>query len=50
MTGSNRNSSKPSRPPYDYSIGEQMRRLLRLISSKSAEAMQDQVEFLGTWG
>ena len=30
-----------------YSIGEQIRRLLRLIKSKLAESMQDNTEFLG---
>jgi hypothetical protein len=33
-----------------YSVGEQMRRLLRLIGTKSAERMQDSVEFLSVWG
>ena len=33
-----------------YSVGEQMRRLLRIINRRSAEAMQDQVEFLSAWG
>lgn len=33
-----------------YSIGEQMRRLLKLIAAKSAEEMRDQVEFLSAWG
>lgn len=33
-----------------YSVGEQMRRLLRLIATKSAEDMQNQVEFLSDWG
>jgi hypothetical protein len=32
-----------------YSVGEQMRRLLKLIASRSAEEMRDQVEFLSTW-
>jgi hypothetical protein len=32
-----------------YSVGEQMRRLLRLIAAKSAEDMRNQVEFLSTW-
>jgi hypothetical protein len=32
-----------------YSVGEQMRRLLKIVSLKSAEAMQDQVEFLSAW-
>ena len=33
-----------------YSIGEQMRRLLKLVAVKSAEEMIDQVEFLSGWG
>lgn len=33
-----------------YSIGEQMRRLLKLIATRSAEEMIDQVEFLSAWG
>jgi hypothetical protein len=33
-----------------YSVGEQMRRLLKLIALKSAEEMKDQVEFLSAWG
>jgi len=33
-----------------YSIGEQMRRLLRIIASKSAEEMKNQLEFLSAWG
>lgn len=33
-----------------YSVGEQMRRLLKLIATKSATTMNDQVEFLNAWG
>ena len=33
-----------------YSVGEQMRRLLRLIAARSAEEMRNQVEFLTAWG
>jgi hypothetical protein len=33
-----------------YSVGEQTRRLLRLIAEKSAEEMRDQVVFLSNWG
>ena len=33
-----------------YSIGEQMRRILRIIATKSAEEMKNQVEFLSAWG
>src|SRR5438552_1452403 len=32
-----------------YSVGEQMRRLLRLIAAKTAEDMRSRVEFLGNW-
>jgi hypothetical protein len=32
-----------------YSLGEQMRGILRLIAVKSAEEMQNQVEFLSDW-
>ena len=32
-----------------YSVGEQMRRLLRLKASKSAEDMENWVEFLSAW-
>ena len=33
-----------------YSAGEQMRRLLRLITARSAEEMRNNVEFLSAWG
>jgi len=33
-----------------YVVGEQMRRLLRLVEMKSAEAMRNTVEFLSVWG
>ncbi len=32
-----------------YSIGELMRGILRLVAAKSAEQMENQVEFLSTW-
>ena len=32
-----------------YTVGEQMRRLLKLSAAKSAEDMQNQVEFLSAW-
>ncbi|MBO1345970.1 MAG: DUF5615 family PIN-like protein [Hormoscilla sp. GUM202] len=32
-----------------YSLGEQMRRLLRIIAVKSAEEMQNHFEFLSAW-
>jgi hypothetical protein len=32
-----------------YSVGEQLRRLMRLIGTKSAEEMINQVEFLSAW-
>lgn len=33
-----------------FSIGEQMRRLLRLVAARAPEAMQCQLEFLSAWG
>jgi len=33
-----------------YSVGEQMRRLLKLIAGKSADEMKNRVEFLSAWG
>lgn len=33
-----------------YSVGEQARRLLRLVATKSAEEMKNNVEFLSSWG
>lgn len=33
-----------------WSVGEQMRRLIRIIDSKSAEGMKDQFSFLSAWG
>jgi hypothetical protein len=32
-----------------YSAGEQMRRLLKLIATRSPEEMRDRVEFLSAW-
>jgi hypothetical protein len=32
-----------------YSVGEQMRRLLKLIETKSGEEMVNQIEFLSDW-
>ena len=37
-------------PQQRYSIGERIRRILALIAVKSAEEMQDCVEYLGNWG
>ncbi|MCC3413155.1 MULTISPECIES: DUF5615 family PIN-like protein [unclassified Microcoleus] len=36
-------------PRQSYSVGEQLRGLLNLIGSKSAEEMMNQLEFLGTY-
>ena len=33
-----------------YTVGDQMRRLLKLVGTKSAEDMKNQVEFLSAWG
>lgn len=32
-----------------YSVGEQMRRLLKLLAAKTAEDMHNHIEFLGDW-
>lgn len=36
-------------PQQRYGIGELMRRVLRLMHTKTAEEMQGQVEFLSNW-
>jgi hypothetical protein len=37
-------------PQQRYSVGEQVRRLLRLLDTHSAESMRDRVEFLSACG
>jgi hypothetical protein len=37
-------------PQQRYSVGEQLRRILVLASSLSAEQMKDRLEFLSSWG
>lgn len=37
-------------PQQQYSVGEQLRRLLKLIAAKSADEMGSCVEFLSKWG
>lgn len=32
-----------------HSVGEELRRLMRLISSRTAEQMRNRVEFLSSW-
>jgi hypothetical protein len=36
-------------PQQRYAVGEELRRLLRLIGTVSAEEMQNRVEFLSAW-
>ena len=36
-------------PQQRYSVGEQLRRILNLASSLSAEEMKDRLEFLSAW-
>ncbi len=36
-------------PQQQFSVGEQLRRLLRLMTTRSPEEMQNHVEFLGAW-
>jgi hypothetical protein len=37
-------------PQQRYSTGEQLRRLLRIINTKTAEQMRDYLGFLSAWG
>jgi Domain of unknown function (DUF5615) len=37
-------------PQQRFSVGEQLRRILRLRATTSAVSMRNQVEFLGNWG
>jgi len=37
-------------PQQRYSVGDLLRRLLRLIAARSAEEMKNQMEFLSGWG
>jgi hypothetical protein len=32
-----------------YPVGDQVRRLLRLVAAKSAEQMRNRIEFLSAW-
>ena len=36
-------------PQQQYSVGEELRRIMRLISRCSAEQMQNRLEFLSSW-
>lgn len=36
-------------PQQHYSVGEELRRIMRLISRCSAEQMQNRLEFLSSW-
>jgi len=33
-----------------FSVGEQLRRILRIRTAISADAMRDRIEFLANWG
>ncbi|MBW3541675.1 MAG: hypothetical protein KY476_15510 [Planctomycetes bacterium] len=37
-------------PQQTYSIGEHVRRLLRLRAGRTTDEMRDRVEFLSAWG
>jgi hypothetical protein len=37
-------------PQQRFSVGEQLRRILRLRATTTTETMRNQVEFLGHWG
>lgn len=36
--------------PQQFSVGEQFRRLVRLVNALSPEKMQNRLEFLSDWG
>lgn len=36
-------------PQQRYTLGEQLRRLLKLVATESTESMRDRVEFLSAW-
>jgi len=36
-------------PQQQYSIGEELRRMMRLINGRTAEQMQNRLEFLSSW-
>jgi hypothetical protein len=36
-------------PQRQYSIGEELRRIMRLISRRTSEEMQNRLEFLSSW-
>lgn len=36
-------------PQQRYTLGEQLRRILKLVATTSAESMRDRVEFLSAW-
>jgi hypothetical protein len=36
-------------PQQQYSVGEELRRIMRLISRCTAEHMQNRLEFLSSW-
>jgi hypothetical protein len=36
-------------PQQQYSVGEELRRVMRLISRRPAEQMKDRLEFLSSW-
>jgi hypothetical protein len=37
-------------PQQRYSVGEQLRRLLHLLSKRTAAEMRDRLEYLSAWG
>ena len=36
-------------PQQRYTLGEQLRRLLKLVATQSAESMRNEIEFLSGW-
>ncbi len=36
-------------PQQHYSVGEELRRIMRLISRRTAEQMRNRLEFISSW-
>ena len=37
-------------PQQHYTVGEELRRIVRLVGLRTAEQMQNRLEFLSSWG
>lgn len=50
LAGARRHAGLILAPQQRFSVGEQLRRILRIRAARSAEAMCNQAEFLSRWG